>query len=315
MREYNRHKLLRRTKTRIQRPLSFDAYPDQQDRFHCSRVKLPICMHPLVTARGEETTRFMLLQACYRFMEEIADTEDNIVIDINRKILDRSYMAHLDDSCHQVIRSINVDEYMHGVASSNYLDRLKARTRCEPIQFKAPSTRDEMIRQSRQIEDAEVRELFEISVLCLIENAVSNSLLDYTKDERCHDAFKAFNGRLLKIEAFHGQFYRELLMTAYRRAGIDVQESVARIVPAFIRTSLHAYEGRRDYAHILLEHCGFSDKQAETVVSETYPETSDACRFSTLNVAAARSLELLAQIPVYQRSDIKKCFKLYGLVL
>ncbi len=305
----------RRAMIRHQQPFSLDAYPDQQDRFHCPRVKLPICMHPLVMARGVETTRVLLLQACYRFMDEIASIEENVVIDVNTKILNRSYLTDLDDSYCQVLRSINIDEYFHSMMSSSYRDQLRARTGCEPIRFRAPSTRAEMIRRSRWIENSRVRELFEVSVLCLIENTVVDSLLDCTKDERCHDAFMEFVRRRLQDEAFHGRFYRELLKTAYECIDIDIQESVARIVPEFIRNSLHAHEAQRSYARMLLEYCGFSGEQLETIVSETYPETSDGNLFSMLNIDAARNLELLARIPVYQRDDIKKCFEQHGLAL
>ena len=309
------HNWQRRAMVRSQEPFSLDAYPERRDRFHCPRVKLPICMHPMVMARGAEMIRFMLLQACYRFMDEIAGTEENIVIDINTKILDRSYMSHLDSSYHQVLRSINIDEYFHSMTGSSYRDQLQARTEREPIEFRAPSMRGEMRRQSSRIEDSAVQELFEVSVLCLIENTVVKSLLDCTKDAGCHGAFMDFIRRMLQDEAFHGGFYRELLRTAYQCIDIDIHESVARIMPEFIRNSLHAYEGQRSYARTLLEYCGFSSQQTEIIVAETYPETGDGDHFSTLNVAAARTLQLLGRIPVYQRDDIKACFEQHGLAL
>jgi hypothetical protein len=309
------HNWQRRAMIRAQEPFNLEAYPEQQHRFHYPRAKLPICLHPLVMARGEETTRFLLLQACYQFMEEIAGIEENIVIDINAKLLDRLYMPYLSESHYQVLRSINIDEYFHSMTSWNYRDQLKALTGCDPIVFKASSTRDAMTQQSKCIEDSEVKAFFEINVLCLVENTITSSLLDYAKDKRCHDAFMNFNMCHIQDEAHHAKFYRELLITAYQHTDVNIQKAVAQLLSTFIRRSLDAYEEKREYNCLLLKYSGFSEEEVETIISETYPEITNGCQFSTLNVAAARNLELLTQIPIYQCSDIKQHFQEYGLSL
>ena len=309
------HTWQRRAMIRAQEPFNLEAYPEQQNRFHYPRAKLPICLHPIVIARGEETTRFLLLQACFQFMEEIASIEENIVIDINTKLLNRIYMPYLSDSHRQVLRSISIDEYFHSMTGWNYRDQLKLLTGCDSIAFKASSTQDAMAQQSQSIEDSEVKAFFEINVLCLVENTITDSLLDYAKDKRCHDAFMDFNMSHIQDEAHHSKFYREMLITAYKNTDVNIQKEVAMLLPVFIRKSLDDHEEKCNYNYILLKHSGFSEGEADTIISETYPDIANTYQFSTINVAAARNLELLTQIPIYQCSDIKENFQAHGLSL
>ncbi|MCG8419085.1 MAG: diiron oxygenase [Proteobacteria bacterium] len=297
------------------------AYENQEGRYHYPRVKLPICLHPLVMGQGDDVMRFLLTQGCYNFMSEISGIEENIVIHVSSKVLNYSYMPYLPAPMRQVLRSVCVDEYYHSLEGWDYRDQVHELTQLEPLELTEPqasagsSTLEAMSCLADAISDSEVREFFEINVLCLVENTITSSLLEYSGDKKCHQAFTDLNRLHIQDESRHAGYFRKLLMLAYDNTDLSVQEQVALHLPNFIKQSLDAAKEKRAYARMLLRHIGFEPAATERVIADTYPETHANANFSVVNVAANKNIELLRQFPVFQHDRIKQAFHDNGLAI
>ncbi len=299
-------KWFERTTIRNNERIIISDYADQDGLYHYPRGKLPITFHPKVIKRGSEALQFLLTQACYQFLEEIAGIEENIVIDISAKLLAQGELSRSDS---QGLRTVCIEEYYHSFLGWDYYEQLIDITGIKPLSFSGSSTIDTMHRISNTITNAKVRDFFEINVLCLVENTISSSLLEYAIDEACHEAFVDMNKLHLKDEGRHGKFFQKFLLTSYQATSLDIQEQVALLLPKFIKQSLDAYQEKRDYAKLVLTHLEFSEEDILTIIEDTFPDTKAKISFSTLNVGAGKNMALLEQFDIFKKDNIIVAFQ------
>ncbi|HAU2265680.1 TPA: diiron oxygenase [Legionella pneumophila] len=284
-----------------------ENYEINSNKNYYPKVKQPIVFHPLIAREGRTMCFHILQQSCYQFFEEIAGIEENIVIVVANKILQGEYLSDASESIRQSLRSICIDEYFHSYVANDYRQQLIEITNIEPLIVKTSSTLDSMRKISTTLEN-EQREFFELVALCLVENTISDALLDYTIDEDCHQSFIDINRYHLQDEARHGVFFRELFKKIWQETFPEVKREVALLLPGFIKEALEGYEEKIYYIKLLLRSLDFSNDDIQLIIDDTYPDVRTTINFSSINLAAHTNLELLKKVDIFSMSDVKQAF-------
>lgn len=284
-----------------------ENYNIDSNKNYYPKVKQPIVFHPLIARQGRTMCFYILQQSCYQFLEEIAGIEENIVIVVANKILHGEYLSYVSESIRQSLRSICIDEYFHSYVAKDYKEQLIEITNIKPLIFKTSSTLDSM-RKISTVLKKEQREFFELVALCLVENTISDTLLDCSIDEDCHQSFIDINRYHLEDEARHGVFFRGLFKKIWQETTPEVKREVALLIPGFIKEALEGYEEKISYIKLLLESLHFSNEDIQLIIDDTYPDVRTNINFSSINLAANKNLELLKKVDIFSMPDVKQAF-------
>ena len=239
-----------------------DLYPQLMD---------PLTAHPRVAERGPDARRFLLTQAAYTFMEEIALLETDTVALLAASLAHRPHRVPLSPAVREAALTVSVDEAYHAFAASEFIHRATELTGIAPM---APLTSPAQVgiahAAARANLPAAVGDDWDIVALCIAENVVTHEVLGMTRDTPPTNAFHIACEEHLADETQHQAFFQRVLRHYWRELDATTREAIGEALPVFFHHFFGDATRFRTRSVAILRAVGLDEASAHEILAELF---------------------------------------------
>ncbi|WP_157961842.1 diiron oxygenase [Acuticoccus kandeliae] len=239
------------------------------DSHHYPLFRQPLCIHPAVIARGEDVVSGILLQSCYKYMEDIALTETEVVCRITTRIANGRTPYDFSRKLQQVALTVVTDENYHAYVARDFLDQLSQLRAAPPIAHPKETELSVALAETLGRLPHEFHDEFELIAVAIAENTLTREIIDLRSDRKLDDAFRLSLSDHLGDEAQHSGFFQTFLGEFWRQVHPERRAILGRALPAFLIRYLGVgIEQQFDLA--VLGTFGFSHEEAQEIVEDCH---------------------------------------------
>lgn len=239
----------------------------------------PLSRQPLVLS--ETFTRecahlrdFALTQSLYKFINDVVIFETEIVDKTARGIAKNHFAIRFPFACRYDAMTIVVDEDYHALVAMDFMQQTIALTGIAPIELPREIELSRAIPAALALAPDHLRSAVELICVAIAENTVTNDVAAFAKDESVKQSIKGMMADHLLDEGRHSGFWARLVRIYWHTAPESDRESIARIMPVFIRHYL-THEIQKGFDFTLIDHLAVakSIKQAlkEEALAVAFP--------------------------------------------
>lgn len=273
----------------------------------------PICAHPLVQKLGEDKIQFILLQSAYKFMQDIAFVEVQLINNTATKIYNGSLRYVFPTSIRYDLLSIIVDESYHAYVALDFIDQLQRHTE---IKMLDTSIEVELLQSIEKFihlfSENDSREVFEIIAICIGENTLTKELFNIKSSSNINKIFHHVMSDHMIDEGRHSDIFSIILRELWQRIPETFKLKIAEILPEFIidylKPDLHIRFDR-----LLLNAVGLNDTETQQVINETYTEHSSKT-LKMKNPIFENIIKVLTRARLFEHQPTKLQFEMAGLL-
>ena len=142
----------------------------------------PLCDSPLVAALGPDARRFVLVQTCYRFMNEIALLETDVVAGLASDLANRPHRVALSEPVRQVALTIAVDEAYHAFAAREFITEVREATGIEPLEPQIVCGLEPAVESTTRAVAEDLGDAARLVALCIAENSITAEIFGMTEE-------------------------------------------------------------------------------------------------------------------------------------
>lgn len=241
----------------------------QGDGHHYPLFRQPLCVHPAVIARGEQVVERILLQSCYKYMEDIALTETEVVCRITTAIANGRSRYDFAREVRQVALTVVTDEAYHAYVARDFLDQLAQITGTAPIEHPRDTELSVALEATLRRLPPELHREFEFLAVAIAENTLTREIVDLRADPKLDQAFQIALSDHLGDEAQHAGFFQLFLGLFWHQLEPERRAIVGRALPEFLR----GYLGvgiQQHFDAAVLRSVGFAEHEAAQIVEDCH---------------------------------------------
>lgn len=268
---------------------------------------VPVVRHPLVSARGEEFMRRVLLHRLYAYLHFTAELEQLVVNPVTQLLSRRRLGFDLPDRMVHDAYRICTDESWHAQFTDDLQRQLEAATADPPGDLPRPFFLRELERL-RLAEDSDTRGLTRIFFTVVSETLISAILTEIPRDMRLLSAVRETVADHAQDEGRHHAFYSQFFDRAWHQLGTRQRRTVGLMLPTFV-TAFLAPDATAQSR--LLRLADFSDDEVRGILDEAHPPAGIA---RTVRAAAQPTLRMFHRNGVLDDARVHDEFARYGLV-
>ncbi len=239
------------------------------DGHHYPLFRQPLCVHPAVIARGEDTVARVLLQSCYKYMEDIALTETEVVCRIATRIANGRGPYEFPREVAQIALTIVTDEAYHAYVARDFVDQLAEITGTPQIKHPHETELSTTLAATLRRLPPEVHQEFEFLAVAIAENTLTREIVDLRSEPRLDEAFKIALSDHLDDEARHSGFFQLFLGLFWSQLDVERRAILGRALPDFLRGYLGVGVQQR-FDKAVLASVGFSALEAAGIVEDSH---------------------------------------------
>lgn len=250
-----------------QRPAP-EAATENGDYF--PELRQPLAIHPDVVALGAEARRFALVQSAYKYMNDVALTETEVVSRTAIAIANGRVAANLPMEFRQVALTVVVDESYHALVARDFIAAVEKATAIASLPLPSSTELSQAIDLAHGLLDPALHDDFDVMALCIAENTLTKEIVDLS----CAggDLAQSF-ARVLKEhladEAMHAAFFQRVLAQHWQDLPASRRDALAAVLPDFLLRYLSIGTQRRFDAAILAA-LGVAPAAAEKIVEDLH---------------------------------------------
>jgi len=285
---------------------------DTLDLHYFPISRQPICVHPLVLARGPEATRFLLIQSAYKYMTDIALTETEVINEGVLKIANDRLAYHFPPEMRLDAVTVMVDEAYHTYVAMDFMQQIQEKTGVPPIELVPETELNNAITAIKKTLPKELNDIFQIIAVCIGENSITKDLVDFKKETQLNPTFKDVMIDHLADEARHSGYFKNVLTVFWEQLSNEEKDAMVEILPTFIREYLKADHQRR-FDRNALKALNFSDTEIETIIQDTHVGRTEES-FKAINPIVKNIVEFLQKSHVLDYPPAREVFKKHKLI-
>src|SRR3990167_5913479 len=246
---------------------------DPHDYFYPIQKKA-ICAHYLVQQLGTDTIQFILLQSAYKFMQDIAFVEVELINNMATKIYNGSLRYVFPTAIRYDLLSIIIDEAYHAYVALDFIEQLQQYTQIKQLD---PSNEVELLQSIKNFiqlfPDDDSRDVFEIIAICIGENTLTKELFNLKHSTNINKIFQHVMSDHMLDEGRHSEIFSIILRELWRNLNANLKLKLAEILPEFILDYLKP-DLQIKFDMLLLSSVGLNGDDTQRVINATYPEYS-----------------------------------------
>jgi hypothetical protein len=205
------------------------------DGHHYPLLRQPICVHPAVMARGDAVVEQILLQSCYKYMEDIALTETEVVCRVTMQIANSRSRYDFSREIQQVALTVVTDETYHAYVARDFLDQLAQITSTPAIDHPRETELSVAMAETLRQLPPELHGDFEFFAVAIAENTLTREIVDLRADPKLDEAFQIALTDHLGDEAQHSGFFQLFLGLFWQQLEPERRAIVGRALPGFLK--------------------------------------------------------------------------------
>ncbi|KTD52989.1 amino acid adenylation domain-containing protein [Legionella quateirensis] len=235
--------------------------------------KQALVIHPKITERGFEAIRFILVQSMYKFMNEVAYIETELVNSVAENIL-KDKLPFL--YCHELkqdMLTIIIDEAYHAYVAKDYVQQVSSLLQIPPIYTPRHTELAKAIAVSKLLLPPYLHDVFSVIAVCISENTLTKELISFISEPELDPSFIQLMKDHLSDEGRHAGIFSDTLNITWQYISEDDRKLIAEVLPTFIEYYL-SQQGEQEFARLLLKELNFSEEDSELIIADTYPVRS-----------------------------------------
>lgn len=259
-------------------------------------IKQPILIHPMLQSITEKEKKFILTQSFYKYFNDIANIEKDIInlasykINTNKYDINFSFPERLD------ALSVIIDESYHAYVALDFMQQVIDFTGIVPLPLPQETELSIAIRSLSEDLTKDQKESFELMSVCVAEHALTNDLIATGKGKDvCKLFYYVMHDHVLD-EHRHSKFSEHILKKYWQRVRVENKNIFRPKLLKLINLYLAPFIQMQFDKSILLT-IGFSNIEADKVVNDTHCSWSEDS-INEQNIVAKQMLDLL------QRTEI-----------
>lgn len=232
----------------------------------------PLCIHPLVQARGEEVVKYILIQTAYKFMKDIAFVETEVINNTAQKIYSNRFSFRFPIELRMDILSVIVDEAYHAYVALDFMRQLEDKTGIKPLEKRNVTELSIAIEKFLPSLPADLHEIFELIAICIGENTLTKELFSMAAEPSINKIFHQVMADHMVDEGRHSSIFSLILKELWSTVDERTKNLIGEILPDFLVEYLKS-DLTIAYNKKILESLEFSVADIEVILSETHIDT------------------------------------------
>ncbi len=230
----------------------------------------PMAAHPEVVERGEDARQIILVRTCYKWMEDIAVLETDVIGRLCAKVSHQRFAVEVPAAARQVALTVATDEAYHAFAAREFMGQVAEATGIPTTDLDTGYGLGHAAEWLRRTAPDDLRDEFEVMLLCMAENAITDDLVGLRADTEPDNPFHHVVREHLLDEGRHRVYFQNLLRHFWAGMDEDRRRGIGALLPQLLDEYLLCFEPIRRSDLINLAAAGFAPDDAERIADETY---------------------------------------------
>ncbi len=232
-------------------------------------VRQPLTIHPEVIALGPEARTFVLVQSNYKYMNDVALTETQVVSAITLRIANGQIGDGLPAAMRQIAMTVVVDETYHALVARDFIAAVQGATGIEPLPLPPEIELARAIKAAHAALPAELHDDFDVLAVCLAENTLTQEIVGLSRDGDLATPFLEALSDHLADEAQHAAFFQSLLTSFWSGLDAGRQQQLGAVLPTFIGLYL-SLDIQSEFDSAILRAIGAPEQRIDKILQETH---------------------------------------------
>ena len=288
------------------RPRRFvkDYLVKEEDLFPTS--KQPILIHPLLSDITFQQREYILIQTLYRYMNDIAHVELNIINDVSNKVIQDAYYLKFPKEMKHDILSVIIDEGYHAYVAHDFMQQVNEITGISPLALPESTELLYAIKESKKLLNKEYHDSFDIMAVCVSEYALTTDIYNVAKEKKVSKAFTYIMKDHALDEGRHAKIFQSLLELFWKNLDETSKKVILNIIPNFLNFYLTTHIQKKHTTQILKE-LNFNDSDIQTIIEDTFIAytVSDLKHNSVIKAV----IELFKKVGMYEDPHLQDFFE------
>ena len=270
-----------------------------------------LCLHPHIIALGDKAKRYILVQSLYKYLNDIANIEKDLVNKVCYKINKNDYFLKFTKPFQQDALSIIIDESYHAYVALDFMNQVEEATNISSIDLPSNTELSDVIEVIKSTLPNYMYDNFELIAICIAEHALTNDLIAISKAKDVSRTFYLIMHDHVLDEGRHANYFSNLLKIFWYALPEKEKLAIGKILPLLI-TRYIASDIQKDFdLKIMNNLSGLSKVSINQVMQDTYQE--DPLKI-TGNVVFKQMMALLKNTGVLNHKNTYDCFRSKELV-
>ncbi|HEX4045358.1 MAG TPA: diiron oxygenase, partial [Gammaproteobacteria bacterium] len=199
----------------------------------------PLCVHPIITALGEETMHFILTQSAYKFMYEIAMLETEMVNTAACRVANNRLPFDFPEAVRHDALTVIVDEAYHAFVAIDFMQQIEKKTGIKPIQMPHESPNSSAINLACANLPENLHDSFQLIAVCISEHTLTKELISVGEEGKALKSFSAIMADHVLDEGRHAMIFSDILAMFWQSFDKSTKEIIGSALPLFIKEYLN----------------------------------------------------------------------------
>lgn len=274
--------------------------------------KQPICDHPIIKKMGPEAIEYILIQAAYKFMSDLAFVEVEMVNGLTGKIYNKTVDFNYTDEMRQDALTIIIDEAHHALIANDYMDQMENYTKISPIKRNIITELAQTVNHFRNVIPSDYLNAYNLICVCIGENTFTQELFLMARSESVNQFYHDVMTDHMFDEGRHQAIFGFLLKYSWLQFDEKMKIFFGELLPAFILDYLKPNLQIED-DRLLLQSMNLSQTEIERILSDIHVEHTPK-RIKLTNPVFKNLMKMLERTNVLEHANTKNAFVNYGLL-
>lgn len=274
-------------------------------------LRQPLCVHPKIVALGEEVKQFILTQSLYKYMNDIATIETDLINHAAHQIFRDGYKVKFSRDIKHDALSIIIDESYHAYAAHDFMYQISEYTNIPILSLQNKTELSCAIQEINKQLSKTAQKNFELISICIAEHALTNDLIAVAKLPEVSKIFYYVMHDHVLDENRHALFFETVLDIFWGELLDDEKDELAFALPQVINLYL-APTLQKEFDRSVLQALDLPQYEIEQILNETHCGWKQGKIYDE-HIIAKQMIDLLKRSHVFEYPAVTSAFKQYSV--
>ena len=239
------------------------------DQYYYPLDRVPIALHPNVQRLGEQAKCWLLVQALYKYLRDIALVETDTVVSTSLKLINDSCQYQFPQTLIVDLMSVVVDEGYHAYIALDFARQVEQITQIKPVTLPNKIELTHALELTKSTCDVKIHPELEYIAVCIAENTITKDLASIKARDDVVPEFYTMVADHMLDEGRHCMIFTSTLALIWQQMPTTKKSELIKVLPHFIHHYLDLTIQINFDRQCLLE-LGLNNHNIEQVINDSY---------------------------------------------
>lgn len=295
------------------RPRRFIADEESIDsKYVFPKARQPMLVHPKLSHITEEQKQYILAQSLYKYLNDIANIEKDIINTVALKINKNAYFVEFPFDYQLDALSIIIDESYHAYVALDFMNQTEQFLGIKSLPLPKETELSIAIKKIGSELPEGIFENFELVAVSIAEHALTNDLIAIAKSkEVCKTFYYVMHDHVLD-ENRHAKFFENVLTVFWQ----NLPENHKDLIGGKLANLINSYQApnlQKSFDKQILHSLNIARDDIEVILHDTHYGW-DPKLINVQNIISRQMVDLLKRSKVFEYKTTLAAFAEYGVV-